>query len=54
MRDLQDKKDDEYYKKVLKYSLLDALKALLKGDKNDLKHEMAIVVDAWEMLRLVK
>lgn len=54
MRDLQDKKDIEYYEKVLQYSLLDALKALMKGDKDDLKHEMGIVVDAWEMIKLAK
>lgn len=54
MRDLQGKKDVEYYEKVLQYSLLDALKALAKGDKEDLKHEMEIVLDAWEMIRLAK
>lgn len=54
MRDLQGKKDAEYYEKVLQYSLLDAWKALIKGDKEDLKHEMGIVVDAWEMIKLAK
>lgn len=54
MRDLRDKKDVEYYKKVLQYSLLDALKALAKGDREDLEHEMGIVLDAWEMIRLAK
>lgn len=54
MRDLQGKKDVEYYEKVLQYSLLDALKALMKGDKDDFKHEMDIVVDAWEMIKLAR
>ena len=54
MRDLQDKKDVKYYEKVLQYSLLDALKALVNGDKDDLKHEMDIVVDAWEMIKLAR
>ena len=38
------KKDVEYYEKVLQYSLLDALKALMKGNKDDFKYEMDIVV----------
>lgn len=54
MRDLRDKSDQEYYKKVFKYSILDALKALIKFNKNDFKHEMGIAKDACEMIKLAK
>lgn len=54
MRDLRDKSDKEYYKKVFKYSVLDALKALIKFDKNDFKHEMEIACDAWQVIKLAK
>lgn len=54
MRDLRDKSNNEYYKKVLKYSILDALKALIKFDKDDFKHEMGIVKDACEMIKLAR
>lgn len=50
MRDLFDKSDIEYHQNVLKYCLLDAFRALLNRDFQDLKKQIKMVITTIGMI----